>query len=192
MNITEVINESIITFNIYAYCVVLSGYIKHRCSYYFLKNNHMDRFPPPSRSGSARSAQHKANRYFSLSGPEENLREYLKEKPIIDLLEQQGVEYKQRISEKEIIVSAGAPKIVSESAHAVENRAVKTDRADMTAERAQSFVDSAKLTLYQPERQTLKFMAEDGYAVLNFDHKLVTAVPQKWRKKYDDYLEENQ
>lgn len=143
-------------------------------------------------SGSARSAQHKANRYFSLSGPEENLREYLKEKPIIDLLEQQGVEYKQRISEKEIIVSAGVPKIVSESAHAVENRAVKTDRADMTAERAQSFVDSAKLTLYQPERQTLKFMAENGYAVLNFDHKLVTAVPQKWRKKYDDYLEENQ
>ena len=111
---------------------------------------------------------------------------------VIDLLEQQGVEYKQRISEKEIIVSAGAPKIVSESAHAAENRAVKTDRADMTAERAQSFVDSAKLTLYQPERQTLKFMAEDGYAVLNFDHKLVTAVPQKWRKKYDDYLEENQ
>lgn len=143
-------------------------------------------------SGSARSAQRKANRYFSLSGPEENLREYLKEKPIIDLLEQQGVEYKQRISEKEIIVSAGAPKIVSESAHAAESRAVKTDRADMTAERAQSFVDSAKLTLYQPERQTLKFMAEDGYAVLNFDHKLVTAVPQKWRKKYDDYLEENQ
>ena len=95
-------------------------------------------------SGSARSAQHKANRYFSLSGPEENLREYLKEKPIIDLLEQQGVEYKQRISEKEIIVSAGAPKIVSESAHAAENRAVKTDRADMTAERAQSFVDSAE------------------------------------------------
>ena len=79
---------------------------------------------------------------------------------------------------------------MSESAHAAENRAVKTDRADMTAERAQSFVDSAKLTLYQPERQTLKFMAEDGYAVLNFDHKLVTAVPQKWRKKYDDYLEE--
>ena len=143
-------------------------------------------------SGSARSAQRKANRYFSLSGPEENLREYLKEKPVIDLLEQQGVEYKQRISEKEIIVSAGAPKIVSESAHAAENRAVKTDRADMTAERAQSFVDSAKLTLYQPERQTLKFMAEDGYAVLNFEHKLVTAVPQKWRKKYNDYLEESQ
>lgn len=42
------INKSIITFNIYAYCVVLSGYIKHRCSYYFLKNNHMDRFPHPA------------------------------------------------------------------------------------------------------------------------------------------------
>ena len=149
-------------------------------------------FNPAIRDTSLFNGLDKANRYFSLSGPEENLREYLKEKPIIDLLEQQGVEYKQRISEKEIIVSAGAPKIVSESAHAVENRAVKTDRADMTAERAQSFVDSAKLTLYQPERQTLKFMAEDGYAVLNFDHKLVTAVPQKWRKKYDDYLEENQ
>ena len=27
-------------------------------------------------------------------------------------------------------------------------------------------------------------------AVLNFDYELVTAVPQKWRKKYDQYLEE--
>ena len=55
---------------------------------------------------------------------------------------------------------------------------------------AQGFVDQAKLTLYQIDRRNLKFLAEGGYAVLNFEHKLVTAVPQKWRHKYDKYLEE--
>lgn len=138
-----------------------------------------------------RAVQNAANKYFPLGSQEKNMAAYLKEKPVIDLLSAHGVEYKARISSKEIIVSAGTPKIVSESAHAAENRAVKTDRADMTVERAQSFVNNAKLTLYQPESQTLKFMAEDGYAVLSFKHKLVTAVPQKWRKKYNNYLEES-
>ena len=51
-------------------------------------------------------------------------------------------------------------------------------------------MNNAKLTLYQDDKFTMKFLAEDGYAVLNFDYELVTAVPQKWRKKYDQYLEE--
>ena len=76
------------------------------------------------------------------------------------MLKEQGIEYRQRISENEIIVSAGAPKIVSESAHATENRAVKPDRVDMALERTQVFGDYAKLTLYQLKCQTLKFMAE--------------------------------
>ena len=46
----------------------------------------------------------------------------------------------------------------------------------------------AKLTLYQADRKTLKFLADSGYAVLNLENELVTAVPQKWRKKYDKYL----
>ena len=62
----------------------------------------------------------------------------------------------------------------------------------MTVEKAQEFINTAKLTLYQEDRTTLKFLAEEGYAVLNFDHQLVTAVPQKWRKKFDKYLQEVQ
>lgn len=75
-------------------------------------------------------------------------------------------------------------------AHAAENLATKADRAGMTLEQAQAFVDNARLTLYQEDRENLKFLASDGYAILNFDFELVTAVPQKWRKKYDQYLEE--
>lgn len=59
----------------------------------------------------------------------------------------------------------------------------------MTIEKAQSFVDNAKITVYQPDRNNLKFLAQDGYTILNFDNVLVTAVPQKWRRKYDKYLE---
>lgn len=113
---------------------------------------------------------------------------YLKEKHVIDLLSSHGVEYKTRISGKEIIVSAGHPSIIGETIHAKANRETKIDRADMTIEQAQEFVDKAKLTIYQVDRNNLKFLAESGYAILNLDHKLVTAVPQKWRKKYDKYL----
>ena len=113
-----------------------------------------------------------------------------KEKPIFDLLSAHGVKYKQRINRKEIIVDAGKPKIVGMRVHAAENLTTKADRAQMSLEQAQLFVNNAKLTLYQDDKFTMKFLAEDGYAVLNFDYELVTAVPQKWRKKYDQYLEE--
>lgn len=131
-----------------------------------------------------------ANAIFSLGSTDENVAAYTKEKPLIDLLASHGVKYIQRIDGKEIIVDAGKPIIQGETAHSVQNQQVKLDRAGMTIERAQQFVDLAKMTIYQEERKTLKFLAEEGYAVLNFDHCLVTAVPQKWRKKYDKFLKE--
>lgn len=130
----------------------------------------------------------KANELFSLGSTEENLRMYLKEKSVIDTLESYGVQYIRRISDSEIIVNAGKPHISGESFHAIENQITRPDRRDMTVEHAQSFVDNAKLTIYQSNRDTIKFLAQDGYAVLNSQHELVTAVPQKWRKKYDKYL----
>lgn len=133
-----------------------------------------------------------ANSIFSLESTEENIGEYLKEKPVIDMLASNGVKYIKRIDDKEIIVDAGKPIIQSATVHAVENQQMKSDRSAMTIEKAQEFVDFAKLTVYQQERETLKFLAQEGYAVLNFDHHLVTAVPQKWRKKYDKYLQEVQ
>ena len=115
---------------------------------------------------------------------------YLQDKPVIDTLEANGVKYVQRISPTEIIVNAGKPKISKMTSHAEKNLAEKPDRAEMTQEKAQAFVDGAKLTLYQENRGTLKFLSQDGYALLSLEHRLVTAVPQKWRKRYDKYLKE--
>ena len=141
---------------------------------------------------SVRKFQRAANALFDLGSDDKNLEAYLKEKTVIDTLEAQGVKYKQRISIKEIVVDTEKPIITGMRGHAVDNLANKADRAEMTQERAQAFVDAAKLIVYRQGADTLKFMAQDGYAVLNFDHELVTAVPQKWRRKFDQYLEEGE
>ena len=133
-----------------------------------------------------------ANLLFDLGTTEKNIAAYRKDKPIIDMLASHDVKYIKRIDAKEIVVDAGHPIIQNATVHAQENQQMKSDRAEMTIERAQQFVDLAKLTIFQQERETLKFLAQEGYSVLNFDHELVTAVPQKWRKKYDKYLQEVQ
>ena len=43
--------------------------------------------------------------------------------------------------------------------------------------------------MYQTDRQTLKFLADNGYVMLNTKNEIVTVVPEKLRKKYRDYLE---
>lgn len=140
--------------------------------------------------GAYKTVEAQANTIFSNETTVKNIAAYLKDKPVIDMLALHGVKYIRRIDSKEIIVDAGHPTIQGETAHAVDNQQLKPDRAEMTVEKAQEFVDYAKLTIYQEPRKVLKFLAQEGYAVLNFDHELVTAVPQKWRKKFDKYLEE--
>lgn len=129
-----------------------------------------------------------ANRLFTLGSTSANVSMYLQEKTLIDKLHSNGVKYIQRINSDEIIVEAGKPRIVAIRQHARDNLERKSDRAEMTTERAQTFVDEAKLVLYQIPRETLKFLSQEGYTVLNLQHELVTSVPQKWRKKYDKYL----
>lgn len=148
-----------------------------------------DKSQASAASGTVKHVQAVANRAIMRGTPEEKLDLYFKEKPIVDLLDKHGIKYRERISDKEIIVEAGKPKIARERIHATENRAQRPDRAEMDIQRAQSFVDEARLTLYAHDRETLKFLAENGYSVLNFDNELVTAVPQKWRKKYEKYTE---
>ncbi len=137
----------------------------------------------------AKTVENKANRLYNLGNTEDNVAAYLKHKPVHDELEAHGIRFIRWISEKEVIVDVGKPKITSETKHAADNRTLKLDRANMTIEKAQSFVDNAKIVVYQPDRKNLKFLAEDGYAILNFDNVLVTAVPQRWRNKYNKYLE---
>lgn len=147
-----------------------------------------DRKQAAAARGAVKSATTVANRAIVNGTSEEKLKLYFNEKPVVDLLDNRDVKYIQRISEKEIIVDAGKPRIVNERHHAIDNRIQKPDRVDMDMERAQSFVDNSKLTLYAHDRETIKFLSENGYAVLNFDHELITAVPQKWRKKYNQYI----
>ena len=136
----------------------------------------------------ATSIEKEANRIFSLGDTETNVKMYLKEKQTIDMLASHGVKYIQRISVDEIIVDAGKPRITQMRRHAIDNLLGKEDRKGMTIEQAQFFVDNVKLTVYQSSRESLKFLVQDGYAVLNFQNELVTAVPQKWRKKYDRFI----
>lgn len=65
----------------------------------------------------------------------------------------------------------------------------KADRSGLNIEAAQSIIDNSKLTLYQTDRQTLKFLADNGYVMLNTKREVVTTVPEKLRKKYRVYLE---
>ncbi|MEG1239945.1 MAG: phage minor capsid protein, partial [Oscillospiraceae bacterium] len=124
-------------------------------------------------SAVATAARKNAAALFPSESGKDSMKRYLKEKPVIDILSSHGIQYRQRISTKEIIVDAGAPKIARMTGHATTNLETKADRTDMTTERAQAFVDNARLTLYQRDRGNLKFLAEDGYAILNLDHALV-------------------
>lgn len=136
----------------------------------------------------AKAVEKRANELYNLGSTKENIAIYLERKAVHDELDAHDIKFIQWISDKEVVVDAGKPKITGMRKHAVDNLQSKSDRQKMTMERAQTFVDSCKLTVFRPEAKTLKYMSDEGYAVLNYDGQLVTAVPQKWRKKYDEYL----
>lgn len=94
-----------------------------------------------------------------------------------------------KFSPKEYLVKIDPPTISGVTQHFSDNLANKSDRAGLTIESAQSIINTSKLVLYQPNNLTLKFLADSGYVVLNMQGKIVTAVPEKLRKKYRDYLE---
>ena len=116
------------------------------------------------------------------------LKESYSDKLAVDLLGKKGIEVAEKIDKKQFVINNYKPEISEMTVHARDNLENKSDRAGMTTETAQSFIDNAKLVVYDSERKTVKFMAEDGYSVLNLNNRLVTAVPQKWRKKYDKYV----
>ncbi|ENZ33302.1 SPP1 gp7 family phage head morphogenesis protein [Clostridium butyricum 60E.3] len=107
-----------------------------------------------------------------------------------DLLKEHGIELVDKISDKLYSVKNYRPDIKEMTQHAKDNLESKSDRSSMTADKAKEFIDNAKLVIFDSQRKTMKFIAEDGYSVLNFDNVLVTAVPQKWRNKYNKYLKE--
>ena len=108
-----------------------------------------------------------------------------------NLLKEHDIELVDKISDKLYSVKNYRPDIKDMTQHAKDNLQNKSDRSSMTADKAKEFIDNAKLVIFDSQRKTIKFMAEDGYSVLNFDNVLVTAVPQKWRNKYNKYLKED-
>lgn len=119
-----------------------------------------------------------------------NLQIRYKDFGVKNLLKEHNIELVDKISDKLYSVKNYNPDIKDMTLHAKDNLQNKSDRSSMTTEKAKEFIDNAKLVTFDSQRQTIKFMAQDGYSVLNFDNILVTAVPQKWRNKYNKYLKE--
>lgn len=100
-----------------------------------------------------------------------------------------GWKIKDKFSERQYVIDVGTPKIAGAKQHFWDNLETRSDRSDLNLEAAQGIIDNSKLTLYQTDRQTIKFLADNGYVMLNTKKEIVTAVPEKLRKKYRDYLE---
>ncbi|WP_051196308.1 minor capsid protein [Clostridium cadaveris] len=118
------------------------------------------------------------------------LKELYEYATVKQLLKEHNINIIDRADTSNYIVNNYYPKITKLRGHALENLQQKSDRYNMTKEKAQEFVNNAKVVLYDKDRETIKFISDVGYAVLNFDNELVTAVPQKWRKKYEKFIRE--
>lgn len=96
---------------------------------------------------------------------------------------------KDKFSDRQYVIDVGKPKITGTRQHFWDNLETKADRSGLNLDAAQNIIDNSRLTLYQTDRQTLKFLADNGYVMLNTKKEIVTVVPEKLRKKYRDYLE---
>lgn len=98
-------------------------------------------------------------------------------------------EIKERFSDRQYVIDVGKPQIAGAKQHFWDNLETRVDRSGLNLDAAQNIIDNNRLTLYQTDRQTLKFLAVNGYVMLNMKNEIVTVVPEKLRKKYRDYLE---
>lgn len=93
-----------------------------------------------------------------------------------------------KFSENEYVVEMEPPVISGVRQHVVENERYRADRKGLNFSFAQSIITNKRLSLYQSNRGTIKFLADQGYAVINTKKEVITIVPEKLRKKYRDYL----
>ena len=94
-----------------------------------------------------------------------------------NLLKEHDIELVDKISDNLYSVKNYNPDVKDMTQYAKDNLQNKSDRSSMTTQKTKEFIDNAKLGIFDSQRQTIKFMAQDGYSVLNFDNILVTAVP---------------
>lgn len=96
---------------------------------------------------------------------------------------------KDKFSDRQYVIDVGKPQISGAKQHFWDNLENRPDRSSLNLQAAQDIINNSRLTLYQTDRQTLKFLADNGYVMLNTKNEIVTVVPEKLRKKYRDYLE---
>lgn len=96
---------------------------------------------------------------------------------------------KDKFSDRQYAIEVGKPQISGAKQHFWDNLNTRPDRSSLNLDAAQDIINNSRLTLYQTDRQTLKFLADNGYVMLNTKKEVVTVVPEKLRKKYRDYLE---
>ncbi len=95
-----------------------------------------------------------------------------------------------KFDEKQYVIETDKPIISGTRVHFEENLNNKPDRSNLTVDVAQDIINNNRLVLYQTDRQTLKFLSDDGYALLNISKQLITVVPEKLRNKYKNYIED--
>jgi hypothetical protein len=148
-----------------------------------------DRKQAAAARGAAKKLVNQAKKYYS-GDTNYIIDQYLKHYKHHEIMETHGIKFKRWINYKEALVEIKPCKLKGEKLHAIENRLTKPDRRDMTLEKSQELVNNAKICIFQADRNTVKYMAAEGYAIANLEEDLITSVPQKWRKKYDIYLED--
>lgn len=94
-----------------------------------------------------------------------------------------------KFSDRQYVIDAGKPQITGAKQHFWDNLETKADRSRLNLDAAQNIINSSRLTLYQADKSAIKFISDDGYTVINVKKEVITAVPEKIRKKYRDYLE---
>lgn len=94
-----------------------------------------------------------------------------------------------KFSDRQYVIDVGKPQITGAKQHFWDNLETKADRSRLNLDAAQNIINSSRLTLYQADKSAIKFISDDGYTVINVKKEVITAVPEKIRKKYRDYLE---
>lgn len=97
-----------------------------------------------------------------------------------------------KFSERQYVVKLDPPVISSTTQHFKNNLSGKADRAGLTINAAQDIINNSRLVIYQTDKKTLKFLADNGYVVLGLKKQIITAVPERLRRKYRDYLEDKE
>ncbi len=141
-------------------------------------------------NGSPKTLEEFQNLKYNNSKSWDRVQTQYNDKQVVNLLNENNIEYIEKMSEKQFIIKNYKPKLSVMTQHAKDNLMDKSDRANMTLENAQMFIDNAKVVIYESNRRTVKFISQDGYSAVNLKNELVTAVPQKWRNKYNKYVKE--